>query len=206
MRTALTRILALAGPLLAVSAAAQETPRLFPTRDVAVRYTASAPGQTAQPVEAAWLAARQRWRIETPRAPGWVLLDVPAQRAQMVMEGQRMVVTLPGRGQIPLLDGLPEGAKVSRAGSARVAGHDCALWRIVSKEGNGTACLTPDGVLLRASGEREGRRGSLEAEEVRYAPLNAARFEVPPGLMALNLPQGLSGLGQALPGLLPGGR
>lgn len=198
----LPAILALSAVTIAAPALAQQAPaHLRPTRDVAVTYTASAPNQTPQPVETAWSAAQQRLRIDTPRAPGWVLVDLPGNRLRMVMEGQRMVLDLPGKGPIPLLDGVPPGTRMTRAGSATVAGHRCENWQVSSQEGEGTLCLTADGVLLRAAGTREGKRGSLEATSVRYSAQDPARFTVPQGMMSMNLPQGLSGLAQGIPGI-----
>jgi hypothetical protein len=206
---------ALAAPLSARPAAAQApagrpTPAagqgqaaptpLRPQRDVAVTYRVTSGSRPAQTVPAAWLAASQRLRLEPPGMPGWVLVDLPSSQAQMVMDATRMLVRLPAKGPWPTLDRLPQGARMTPAGSATVAGLRCANWQVTSPQGNGQACLTADGVLLRASGTHDGQQGSLEATAVRYGAQDPARFQVPPGYQAVTLPQGLP------PGLIPGMR
>lgn len=174
-----------------------QPPQLRPTRDVAVTYRVQSGSQTPQTVPAAWLTSAQRLRLEPPGMPGWVLADLPASRAQMVMDSTRMVMRLPGKGPWPALDRVPPGARMTPAGSATVAGLRCNAWQISAKEGEGTVCLTPDGVLLRASGQYDGRQGTLEATQVTYGPQDPTRFQVPPGYQGVNLPQGLP------PGLIP---
>lgn len=190
----------LPGLLLAAPPAAADTApaRLRPARDVAVLYRVQGGNQGPQQVPAAWLAAQQRLRVEPPGLPGWILADVPAGRAQMVIDATRMVVRMPGQGPIPMLDQLPPGARMERAGSATVAGLRCDNWRVTAREGQGEICLTPDGVALRASGTHDGKSGSLEALQVTYGPQDPARFQVPPGYQPVSLPQGLP------PGLIPG--
>ncbi|WP_305123546.1 hypothetical protein [Roseomonas sp. GC11] len=171
---------------------------LRPSRDVAVVYRVQSGRQPPQTVPAAWLAAAQRVRLEPPGLPGWVLADLGAGQAQMVVDATRMVVPLPGKGPLPLSDELPPGTRMIRAGSDSVAGLRCEVWTVTQRQGEGSLCVTPDGLVLRASGRHPGGEGSLEALQVTYGPQDPARFQVPPGYQAVALPQGLP------PGLIPG--
>lgn len=207
-----TAILALAlagagaGAALAQAPARNAPAQLWPTRDVAVTYTVRGGGQAPRTVPAAWLAAEQRLRVEPPEAPGWVLVDVPRGQALMVMDSVRTAMQLPEEQKLPLVQGLPPGTRMTRAGSDTVAGHRCDNWQVSGPEGQGTVCLTPDGVLLRAQGSREGRQGSLEATAISYARQDPARFRLPAEYRSVTLPPGLlknlpPGLAQNIPGL-----
>ncbi len=69
-----------------------------------------------------------------------------------------------------------------------MAGLDCTVWNLTGKQGTGSACITADGVVLRADGQarREGS-GRLEATSVAYGPQPAALFEPPPGFQRMDL-------------------
>ena len=59
---------------------------------------------------------------------------------------------------------------------------------MTSPQGNGQACLTADGVLLRASGTHDGQQGSLEATAVRYGAQDPAQFRVPEDFQRMQMP------------------
>jgi len=185
----LTGVLALgtAGALRAEPAPAH----LQPVRDVAVTYRVQGGDQAPRSVPVAWLAAARRIRAEPPGLPGWVLVDLPRNQALLVMENQGMAVRLPAEQVLPLLTGIPPGTRMAPAGSGTVAGHRCEVWQVSRQDAKGRLCLTRDGVILRAEGERNGRRGQLEATRVAYAPQDPARFEVPAGCAVVNLPPAL---------------
>jgi len=54
--------------------------------------------------------------------------------------------------------------------------------------GRATACLTTDGVLLRAEGAGWGQSGRMEATEVVYGPHDPARFRPPVGYQTMQIP------------------
>ena len=79
------------------------------------------------------------------------------------------------------------GDTVTREGADRVAGHDCAVWRIEARKDDGDdeakvkrACVTADGVPLRVVEEGEERRTTV-ATKVEYARQDPAQFRVPEG-------------------------
>jgi hypothetical protein len=188
----------LALPLLSTPVLAQPSPLLLPTRDVAVTYRLTGSDRVKGDIHAAWLAGQRVLRVDNASAPGWLMVEQQSQRAFMVMENQGMVMRLPPAPEIAMLLDRPESqGRVTQLGRRTIAGATCTDWRIERRDGKGgTACLTADGVLLRA--QQAGRREVLEANRVAYGPQDPARFRLPSGYPQLQLPAGLRGL--RLPG------
>ncbi len=181
---------ALALLLAALPAAAQDQPRIFPTRDVAVsyRFIGEAAAQAGlREASIAWLAAGPVMRMDMPGL-GWIVADHAAQRGFMVMEQARVLMEIPlaqAQGQFaPWTQG-----RLTRLGTDRVAGLACTVWLHRDARGEGRACLTEDGVALRAEGTEQGRSGGLEAISVSYGPQDPARFRRPEGFAAMPVPQ-----------------
>jgi hypothetical protein len=193
---AMRRYLALAGLLLAAPAAAQDRPQLTPTRDVAVTYRqigASAP-QGMPPIVIAWNAASGLMRSEMAGI-GWSVVDMRAGRGFLVMEQMRTIMDMPA-GQLAVLPGQSPKASFRREGTATVAGLPCTIWFVQDGPSQGRACITADGVTLRADGTHQGQSGGLEATQVRFAPQDPARFQRPQGYQAM----------QGMPGMPPAAR
>jgi hypothetical protein len=188
----------LALPLLAAPAMAQQGPTLLPTRDVAVTFRLTGGNRQPGDIHAAWLSSQRVLRVDNSSAPGWLMVEQPTQRAFMVMEGQRLVMRLPPAPEIAMLLDRPESqGRVTRLGRRTIAGMSCTDWSIERRDGKGgTACLTPDGVLLRA--QQTGRQEVLEATRVTYGPQDPSRFRLPQGYPQLQLPASMRGL--RLPG------
>ena len=124
-------------------------------------------------------------RVDTP-APGvYMIVDYAARRMSMVSERDRGVVEMAsGAGPLSVAPGgaasgaFPEGGH-TRRGTDRVAGLPCTEWQTTDSEGAPTlACITEDGVLLRA---RRGNEVMVQAARVRYGPQDPAAFRVPDG-------------------------
>jgi len=185
--------------LLLVAAApawAQDRPALTPSRDVAVTYRVTAEGQPPTEIRMSWLAARNLMRMDLPGGQGWILVDIAAGRAFMVMAAQRMITEMPG-GSIPAGMTPDANARFTREGRARVANADCVNWRM---EGQGEAarlCISAEGVVLRSEslGGSGPRSGGMEATAVAYAAQDPARFERPAGYQSLQLPSAIPGGG-----------
>jgi hypothetical protein len=201
MRAARLAALALATALPALPARAQERPPLFPTRDVAVTYRVSGPQAPANmpAMNIAWLAAAQTMRVDLA-GMGWMVADHRAQRGFMVMEQMRMVMNIP-MDQVAGRTGLSPNARFRRTGSGSVAGHGCTVWSYEEGADRGTACITNDGVMLRAEGTGQGHSGTLEATQVNYGTQDPARFRLPAGYQTMQMPQGMPpGMLQGVPG------
>lgn len=184
---------------VAPPALAQERPQLLPTRDVSVTYRVTgARAQGGMPqMTLSWLAARQAMRMDMG-GMGWLVADHRAQRGFMVMEQMRMVMDVPMEQALA----LPTRASFRRTGQDRVAGLPCTVWNFQDGADRGTACVTADGVTLRAQGTSGGESGSMEATRVTYAAQDPARFQRPQGYQALQMPQGMPpGMLQGIPGM-----
>jgi hypothetical protein len=196
MRATRLAALALAAALPALPALAQERPQLFPTRDVAVTYRVTgARAQAGLPaMTISWLAAQQTMRMDMG-GMGYLVADHRAQRGFMVMEQMRMLMDIPME---QANTGLPTRGQFSRTGSDTVAGHACNVWNFQDGNDRGTACVTADGVMLRAQGTSGGESGSMEATRVAYGAQDPARFRRPQGYQTMQMPQGMP---QGMPGM-----
>lgn len=175
-------------------AIAQDRPAVTPTRDVAVTYRAASAGDGGE-IRMAWLPARGLMRVDMPGGQGWMLMDARTGTGFMVMDAQRMIMDLPMGAAAPGM--MPSAsARYTREGASRIANLDCVNWRIEDRGQAGRACLTADGVMLRAEGAASGTggaQGRLEATAVTYGPQDPARFQRPAGYQALQMPGQPSG-------------
>ncbi|HEY4251694.1 MAG TPA: DUF4412 domain-containing protein [Roseomonas sp.] len=188
--------------LPAVAVAQPAPPSLFPTRDVAVTYrTSGAPHGVPQEVQMAWLVSGHLMRVDLPAgaqagpmAGGWMLLDQRNNRAQVVMEHQRLVMQVDGR-TMPGGQGFnpSPNARFTREGTERVAGTNCTTWRVEDAGHAARACLTEDGVLLRVQNDAQPGQ-VLEATRISYGAQDPARFQVPAGFQPLDVTRMLQGM------------
>jgi hypothetical protein len=186
MRCFLAAVMAIA---LSLPAQAQEAPRLFPSRDVAVTYRVTS-GGPMQEIAIAWAAAARLMRIELP-GMGYTIADFAGQKGFMVMQiPQPMVMDIPMAQAAAHMRAL-ETARFTRLGADRVAGIACTNWRHESSQGSGTGCFTDDGVLLRSQGAAQGMQGGLEALHVTYGAQDMARFQRPAGAPSMQMPGGV---------------
>lgn len=192
--------LLLSGLALPGAAMAQGAPaNLRPTRDVAVTYrltglpAQAAPGAPAaapQEMRMAWSVTEGKQRVDPPGGMGWMLIDRRGNSAVMVMEPQRMVLSLPPEAAAAMSQDAPPDARFTRKATARIAGQSCTEWDVVVPQGTSTICVTEDGVMLRASSPLPDGSGvsRLEATEVRYGTQDPARFRVPVGFQEMQMP------------------
>jgi hypothetical protein len=182
---------------LPVAAQAQDRPQIFPTRDVAVTYRVAGQGQAAE-LTILWSAAQRLMRMNMPQGMGYMVADHQAQRGFMVMEQMRMIMDVP-MAQAAGMQRDFENARFTRGGQEKIAGHDCTVWRYQSASGQGEACVTNDGVMLRGQGSAQGAgAGRMEATRVVYTPQDAGLFRRPQGYQTMQMPQGMP---QGMPGM-----
>jgi hypothetical protein len=164
--------------LLVAAAAADGRPPPTPTRDVDVTYMMVQPDARGGPrvVEERmrWAAATQLLRIDPPTKGIWVVMDARAHRISTVREADHQVLELDSAVTMP---GPAPDASFVRRGEASVAGLACTEWQTADVTGESAlACITADGVLLRAAA---AGRVLLEALTVTYGPLDPAVFGIP---------------------------
>lgn len=163
---------------------AEQQPQTAPTRDVDITYRIKRPGQPAIVERRRWLASQHLRRVDGPdnsatifdQSTGELTLLNPATRTYRTLQGPAAKRMSPG-----------EGATLSRKGEAMIAGLTCVDWSWTDDTEMHTACLTPDGVLLRLVID-----GQIvaEARSVLYAPQPPELFEVPPGYQPALAPEG----------------
>lgn len=180
------RILALGALLHAAAATAAERPPEMPTRDVDVTYRMAAPRPDAPPLaqRMRWDVADRRLRVDPPSAGLYMIVDYGARRMSLVRGADRKVLDMEAGGR--RLPGENAGAGFTRLGTAEVAGMGCTLWRTTDSAGQPVeACITADGVLLRA--RREGHT-LVEAVSVAYGHQDPAIFAIPAGYQHVRPP------------------
>ncbi|MGE4482106.1 hypothetical protein [Acidocella sp.] len=170
-------------------ALAQAAPAFLPTRDVAVQYTLSSPGQTAQNFQLSYDAASQLARVDSPNGY-YVLANLPAGQAQMVVPALHAIIQAPDFSNLTTEIYQAENANFTPLGTGHYAGLDCRKYRVTDKNGSAIACLTPDGVILHFTGQDAKGTAELTATSVSYTPQPQERFTAPAGFAPLNLPPG----------------
>ena len=178
-----------------------DRPSLPPRRDVAVTYRTTGaaaalipPGlQGSGPAEIVG-QMRLRWnvagllRLEAEGRPQFLVLDTAGPSAHVVDSTLRTAISIPMKPRdLDLI--LLTTAETSRVGEDRVAGMACTVWSVHARNGDGTVCITGDGVPLRVDGAIDGRKGTLTATAVDFSPQPQALFQVPAGYMSFSLPK-----------------
>lgn len=187
------RLLAAAAMTTALALPALAQPaNMRPTRDVTVTYRMTGlAGAPPQEMRMAFSASTGKQRVDPPGAAGWILVDHRANSAVMVMDAQRMAMSLPPAAVAAMSQEAPAGATFTRKGTATVAGTACTEWEIAIGELRGMNCMTDDGVMLRTvSAAPNGVAMTMEATQVTYGAIDPARLSVPAGYTTQQMPTG----------------
>lgn len=130
--------------------------------------------------------------------PSTAYIDLAQRTAIVVVSMQGMNMAL----DVDLTEfHIPEVSSTSSQliGPDMVAGEACQVWRVTDPASGktGVACITPDGIPLRAGGS-EGKAPVMVVQNVRRGVQNAADLTPPQGLVTIKA----SGLGNLpIPGL-----
>jgi hypothetical protein len=162
----------------------ERPPENAPTRDVDITLQITHPDQPAIVERRRWLASRHLRRVDGP------------DKSATIFDQKTGVLTLldPNNHTYRILEGPvakrmspQKGAAVKRGAEAKIAGLTCIDWSWLEDVETHTACLTPDGVLLRLTID-----GHIvaEARSVRYAPQPPQLFEIPLGYEPALAPEG----------------
>jgi hypothetical protein len=176
--------------LLSPAAAnAQDHPALTPTRDVDVVYMMVQPDAKGGPrvVEERmrWAPAAGKLRIDPPTPGMWVVVDTATRRMATVRDDDRSVLEIESAQAVPG-PAPAAGAAFQRGPDDTVAGLPCTQWRTTDVTGTPTlACVTADGVLLRASA---AGRVLVEALHVAYRQTDPTVFAIPQDYRKLTPP------------------
>lgn len=184
----------LAGAMLAACCgpALADTPPLHPSRDVAVVYRATGVVEKngapqSRTIRLYWGEDGEALRVEVEGQPMVALVDFRRNRMALLIEPRKiMIETKLDPKMVPGFV-LPADAKAVRGGTDTVAGLSCDVWRMSGPSGKGSACITSDGVVLRAGGAAEHGSGELQAVSVAYGPQPASLFALPPDFARMDL-------------------
>jgi hypothetical protein len=172
------------GVVASVSYSGENHPQTAPTRDVDITYRIAQPGLPVIIERRRWLASRHLRRVDGPdksasifdQSNGELTLLNAANHTYRMLQGPAAKRMSP-----------EEGTALQRGGEFHIADLGCVDWSWMDDTEAHTACLTPDGVLLRLI--IDGRIVA-EARSVLYAPQSPDLFEVPPGYQPALAPEG----------------
>jgi hypothetical protein len=188
------------GGLAPEAVRAADRPVFPPSRDVAVTYRLSGQAEAGgtDPVTLDYSAGLQKLRADLGASRD-VIVDLRDKSLAVLLPQQHLAIKTGAGREIDRLMTLPDTAAMHRAGADRVAGYACTIWRVTTKDLNGTLCITDDGVPLRGHGtDAKNRSSGFEATQVVYGPQPADLFEVPAGLRQMDM-TALAGLGRPKP-------
>ena len=182
---------------LIATPAAAAAPRIVPIRDVTVTYNVRPRDHAPIDVRVSIEAGGARLRITAENLPTAFLIDRPSHMATILLPMFKMFTTVPLGQDDP--EQMLQNAQFERHGREMLAGRECTDWTADSDRGHASACITEDGVILRAAAQNHhGDIGSVLASTVEYGRLPSALFERPAGFSnAGKLPIGkLTGLAE----------
>jgi hypothetical protein len=142
---------------------------------------------------------KMRVEMRSPEMPQPMVgyFDVKTQKGVMIM-------SMPGMPPMAIETSMSEqgGAAVAdgtgqRVGTDKVAGEACDLWKPDAKTADekkmdALACVTRDGIMLRMSGNVNGKRETIfEVTELQRGPQDIKQLTPPPGLKPVKMPGGM---------------
>jgi hypothetical protein len=187
-----SRFLRLAATLSMVAAgvplrAQEPSPQTAPSRDVDITYMIVRPDQRLITDRRRWLAEQHLRRIDGPHGSASIF-DLTSGELTLLNHSAHTYRTLQGAATKRMSP--PEGVALRRGGESKIAGVTCIDWSWIDATELHTACMTPDGVLLRLVIDG---KVVAEARTVLYAPQPREIFEVPLGYEPALAPEGSPG-------------
>jgi len=165
-------------------------PAILPVRDVQVDYDVSAPGQPAQSFTLNYDAADELARIAPASGAVYLLANLPAGQAQLVVPALQAVVQAPDFSALTDMIGHAESARFTPLHADHYAGRACETYLVMDAQGTGTACISADGVVLHFAGQDARGKAEITATSVTFGKQPAADFARPPGFGEITLPPG----------------
>ena len=178
-RTAIVAVL-----LVTPALGADESPQLFPTRDVDITYDVTRAQQPKIRQRVRWLAAERLERIDGPGS-ATTIYDRKAHVVTLLSAANRTYRLLENAPRGPM---EPEpGATIKRTGESVVARLPCVEWSWTEDVETRTVCATADGVVLRVVVDGAT---VMQARSVSYGPQNPKLFQVPANYAPALAPEG----------------
>lgn len=173
-------------------AAAQQSPVFLPTRAVTVSYKLTGASQMngATKLRISYSSQPGQVRMDFYRSLsssdpfGSLIFDQPRNRVITLLPEraaylQRDAAGLANPGQL-----LSPAMHYVRHGTEQLAGLTCTDWTVTTGERSGTACVTDDGVALKAT-RGKPTPGEMDAIAVDYTDPPPDAFFIPPGFSRL---------------------
>ncbi len=177
--------------LLSAAPAVASPPAYLPTRDVSITYDLSVPGHRDATYQLAYDAADQRARIDDPAQGTYFLVNLPDNTAQLVVPALHSTVNAPDLSALTQQLNSAGQARFTALGPGQYAGLSCEKYLVLGEQGTGTACLTPDGVILHFTGHDSHGSAEITATSVTYQHNPGYLFAPPQGNSSINLPPGM---------------
>ena len=175
---------------------------LFPDlTHAAYRAEANITGPNGQTLPIVMIRDGGRMRMEMNTGEGATAVISNAQTGESIIVTTAMGRTMAMRAsgdqfEDPAKEWQAEVASTAtRTGSCSVAGESGSEWTHQSDGHTNTACVTSDGIILRAT---EDGRTTWEATRVTRGPQDASLFEAPAGVEVMDLGNMGAAMNQAL--------
>ena len=170
--------------IASLSHSEEPQPQTTPTRDVDITYQIRRPGLPAIVERRRWLASQQLRRVDGSDKSA-TIFDQNREELTLLNGANHTYRTV----EWPVAKRMSpqKGTMLKRGGEYKIAGQNFVDWSWIDGTEMHTACLTPDGVLLRLIIDGQA---VAEARSVLYAPQPPELFEVPPGYEPALAPEG----------------
>lgn len=176
----------------AAGATAADQPPMAPTRPVTVTYRLSGNSQGNGPgkIEVTYDQDAKRVRMDFYRfegssdSMGTVIFDKTLDRVVTLIDARKAYLQRDTAGLANPGVFLGPTLTYTREGTEHFAGLTCTDWAVKKGSEDGSACVTDDGVVLKASrgGSNAGR---IEAVAITYGPPPPNAFAIPQGYTRL---------------------
>lgn len=161
-----------------------QEPQVLPMRDVDITYTDTREGLPATVERRRWSASEHLQRVDGADKTA-TIFDRNKKEFTLINPANKTYLTLEGTPRVPIAPG--KGVELHRGSETVIAGLQCVDWSWTVDTETRTACLTPDGVMLRLV---VNGRTILQARSVHYARQPAEIFQIPPGYQPALSPAG----------------
>jgi hypothetical protein len=172
---------------------------LFPNlNNASYRAEATAYGSDGEAIPTVMMRSGNKMRMEMAAPQGQMAMvnngDSGESFVLMTQGGRTMAISAT---QASYEDPMAEwnadiSATATQAGTCSVAGESGTQWTQLENDTQNTACVTGDGIILRAM---EGDRVTWETTSVQRGPQAPALFELPEGVEVMDLGAMVPGAG-----------
>ncbi|MDE8345484.1 MAG: hypothetical protein POH28_04815 [Acidocella sp.] len=169
---------------------ASAAPMVLPDQDVAVTYTMANPNTGPQTYNMSYFAAQELARVEAPAQGLYILANLPAGQAQIIVPALHAIVEAPDFSAYTQMLMHADSSSFHAIGPGHYAGLACETYLITEPQGTATACITATGVILHFKGTDTRGTADITATSVVFAPQSVANFQAPAGFSPINLPPG----------------